>query len=375
MRIENKTSIAALLYIMTAALIIALGVSGRYARDAFGQRSQLLAKTLSQNSPGVDIWAVEDFIEETSALVTYEIKQQASAYAVNESHNMTIVGTNSAYAGVMGYPAVDGGFFTKDAFLLGAKEAVLNERAASTLFGGTRLAGKTFLINNDAWTVVGIILDDDAENDIIYVPASSELILAGAASASAGTLAVLQDASGGAGAAMAINKLKDLGVSDSSYSFKSLGKAVDAFGEMTAVALRFSLVLLLCLFAQRFGRYAFRVFRAARIEDVTHASDSAAVKNFDTGGRRPEYAKAAINVLLFAVCAGAALILARQIVEICITWQEIPLLIFETASPQDAFYGRLNALASRQAAALCLFAASAVFAVAAQAAAASLYKR
>ena len=423
MRTDTKrTPIVIFLYIVAAALLIALNVSGRSASNASGRNSQLFAKPLTQDATGADIWVIEDFNDENPTLVTYEIRRQASAYAVRESHRMNVVGTNSAYAAVMGYPVIDGGFFTKDAFLIGAKEAVLNERAAFTLFGGRRLSGSSFSLNDEIWTVVGIVLDEDAENDNIYVPASSELVLAGGASISASSLMVLQSGYSGAEASITSAKLKDLGAGETSHSFKNLGKTVAAFDEMAAVATRFALTLLLCLFAWYFGNYAFRTFKTARdvneFYDLHGANDDTKTERNAggaTGGGRPDddpgsshpggapdsshpgsghrgdtpdssysegdpsggnpggapvsctnYVKAVISVILFCLCAAAALVLARRIVEICITWQEIPLLLFETAAPQDAFYGRLSALGDRQAVVLSLFAASAIFSAAAQ---------
>ena len=379
MRTDNKkTPVVILLYIIAVSLLAALVVAGRHAADASGHYYQLLAKPLSRDSASVDIWAVEDFYGDSSTLVTYEIRRQASAYAIRETHRMNVVGTNGAYANVMGYSIIDGGFFTKDAFLIGAREAVLNERAAATLFGGRRIAGNSFFLNDEPWTVVGIVSDEDVDNDNIYVPASSEIILAGAATVSAGALTALQDGYGGADASMTINKLKDLGVSENSYSFKNLGKIIASFGEMPSVALRFAFILLLCLFAWRFGRYAFRVYKSSRAEnerkDLNDVQISIADAGVDERKRRASYVKAIVNILLFCVCTAAALVLARQIVEICITWQEIPLLLFETAASQDEFYGKLRALGERQSVVLYLFAASVIFSFASQASAVYLFK-
>ena len=340
----------ATLYLIAAALLLLLGAAGYSAAVRFGNYSQLYAEPLAKDAAGVDIWEIEKYRTEKNAFVTYEIRKQASANAVNQSHRMNAVGTNSVYTDVMGFPAVDGGFFTKDAFQLGLHEAVLNERAASTLFGGTRLSGCTFLLNNEVWTVVGVILDDDEANDNIYVPASSALITGGEASTSAGTFMVRQRGVGAAYANAAIASLKELGASESSYAFKSLGKAVAAFGEMNAAALRFALVLLLSLFAWRNGRFAFRTFRSAYAD--SSGSARVVVK------KRADSVKAYINVLLCAACVAGALFFTQEIVELIVTWQEIPVLFNAIPPSQTEFIGRLTALGSSQATVTGLFAAS-----------------
>ena len=342
-----------LFYIAATALIIALTLYGQSAAGAFGRKSQLLASPQSRDWAGIDILEIENYITESSTLVTYEIRRQASAFAIRQSHRMNIIGTNSAYAGVMGYAVADGGFFSKTAYDAGSREAVLNERAASTLFGGGRLSGSEFTLNDEIWQIVGVVLDGDSDNDNIYVPATSALIGSGGSGsvATAATFMALQDGYSSADASITAGRLLELGISEGSHSFKSLGKAAATFSEAAAVAQYFALMLLLCLFGWRSARSAFRTIMRARAESESHVPGVAYVKR---GG----YLRAAANAIFFIACAAAALILARQIVGICITWQEIPLLFFTDVTPQDAFYGRIHDLGARQTTALCLFAAS-----------------
>ena len=197
-------------------------------------------------------------------LVTYEIRAQATAKAIKQSRRVTLIGTNSSYADVMGYATLDGGFFSKDSFDLGAHEAVLNEKAASTLFGGGKLAGNLLRLNDELWTVVGVVRDDDADSDNVYVPATCALISGGDAKSqtTGAVMALLKDYSN-AEAAAATEALASVGVSSNSFTLKRVGKAAGAVGEMCVAAQRFALIAVLCFFTLRAGAAALRVFRAA----------------------------------------------------------------------------------------------------------------
>jgi len=360
-----------ILYIAAAALLIALGMAANEAGGMFGGKSQLLAEPSAVGINGTGIGYIEDFLDEYSTLVTYEIRRQSSARAVRQGHNMTVIGTNSVYAAVMGYPITDGGFFTGDAYRSGAREAVLNELAAAALFGGGRLYGSPIYINGELWTVVGVMIDDgDAEN--IYVPATSELMnsAAGASGqgAAAGSLMVLLKGYGAAEAATAVNNLKNLGVTENSYTFKRLGKAAASLGEMADVALRFALALLLFAFGWRSALAAYRIIGdayAASVDTGVHAPDSRG---------KARVLRAAVHIVLLIACAAAFLALARRIVEICVTWQEIPPVFLNAPPPQGDFYGRLEALGEIQAKILGLFTASIITSAAAQIAAAFAFR-
>lgn len=368
-----------LLYLAAAALIVALSLVAHTAWGAFGRRAQILAVPQTQGSSPVNIWDIEDLRDDTSLLVTFEIRKQATAAAVNQTHKVNLIGVNSVYPDVMGYPALDGGFFKREAFNLGTHEAVLNERAASTLFGGGRLSGNTFQLNDEAWVAVGVIRDDDADSDNVYVPATSDQFANGTDSTgvTAGALAALSGGYNNGASVVTIGGLSDIGVTDSSYEFKRIGKAVASLDEMAGVAQRFALIMLLGMFSWHALQYVLRAFSAAiarsnaldydvrDVEDVMPASVAAGAGVHTR--RRSGTAGAIFNILMIVLFVPAALILARQIVGTCITWQEIPLLFNTGATAQSEFYGRLHTLSQYQVTALCLFAASIVASVAAPA--------
>jgi len=345
-------------------------MAAREAKDRFGGISQLLAEPSAIGGSGVGVGGIEDFRDEYSTLITYEIRRQSSARAIRQGHAMTVIGTNSVYASVMGYPVTDGGFFTKDAYRSGAREAVLNELAASALFGGGRLYGSPFYLNGELWTVVGVVADDGGSENI-YVPATSEFIGGGSNAsgqeARAGSLMVLLKGYGAAEAAAVINNLKDLGVTENAYTFKRLGKAVASLDEMADAALRFALALLLFAFGWRSALAAYGI-----VSDAYAASVDTGLRSPDSHGKARVF-KAALYIILMFACAAAFLALSRRIVETCVTWREIP-LVFLNATPQGDFYGRLDSLGSIQAKILGLFAASVTASLAAQITAAFVFR-
>jgi len=337
---------AALSAVIAIALLAILGAAAAAAAGRFGGGRALLAEPAAHGGAGISLQSIEDFREEAKILATYEIRAKAPANAVNKTHSMTVIGTNAVYGSVLGYPAIDGGFFTEAAFKSGAREAVLNRRAAASLFGGGNIAGSVFRLNGDIWTVAGVIIDDDAENANIYVPATSSVISgsdAGSAGLSAqsanGGLMILMGGPAAAGMPMTIALIKELGISESSYTFKNLGKAVDSFKEMAAAAPRFAMMLLLGWVAWRSARSAYRIFRREE------------KKNADA-------IKAVVMAAIALAGIAGSLYLIRQIVEVCVAWQEIPLLFLSGAAQSGSFSGRLAALAGDQLKVMCLFAAS-----------------
>ena len=360
MRTDKSKLALVLLFVLAAALLPVLDVCGRTALAGFGRNPLPLAEPRNADGQGVGIWSVEDFRNEAQIPVTYEIRKQVSVNAVRLSRRMTVVGTNSVYADIMGYPVLNGGFFTQAAFKTGSREVVLNELAAAALFGGGALAGVTLRINDELWTVAGVIRDE-GEAEVIYAPASSYLFDGNAATggaggatdgqgAAAGALMILASGHGRADAVLAINRLGDLGVSVSAYSFKTLGKAALSLAEMPESALRFALLAILGLFAWGAAAYAYRNISAAAIRSNAYVNAE--------GGVRFGALKSILSILFALACAAAAFFLIRDIVEICITWQEIPLVFNAGSFTSGDFSGRIAALGDSQAVITGLFAAS-----------------
>ena len=404
--LSKRSMFAMLFYAAAAALFVALFAACGAAREQFGRNSLLLAAPSANGSSSVSVSAVEEYRNGTRTQITFEIKRQATASAVRANHRMNVIGTNHIYADVMGYPAADGGFFTKDAFAAGAREAVLNRRAAAALFGGGHISGSPFQLDGELWTIVGVIIDDDADNGNIYVPATSGLInnsdmsTAGSAStpssssmsALTDSLMVLLGGYGGMGAAIAANGLRDIGVNEGSYDIKNLGKATGFFNEALVVALRIALALLLGMFAWRSARGGYRVLlrskaaadNAVKIKadamsyiasknpgKINTVADIIARENNNSNSvvihkkyksalrKKNRMAFRAVLMMIFApACAAAVLYLIREIVGMCVSWQEMPLLFISPATVSDAFYGRLSELGDRQFTVMCLFAAS-----------------
>jgi hypothetical protein len=321
----------------------------------------MAAVSSRQNAGGINIENIGAYADENPALITYEIRSQQDVFAIRETRNVTIIGTNNAYADVMGYPPVCGGFFSRSAFDAGAREAVLNELSAESLFGGVNISGAALRIDGELWTVAGVIVDD-CESENIYVPASSDLISGGSQEASpgdttvpntaSGALAVLMKNYGAADASGAINVFNDLGAGENSFSYINIGKAAGAIGEMSGVAISFALALSLLLFALQSARAATRAFRSAE------------------NPRSHGVFKTIVFAILFLVFATAALGLSKQIAEICVAWREIPPVFLMAESGYGGFDGRLGALGGYQTKTFIFFASSAAASIAAAVAAA-----
>jgi hypothetical protein len=392
--------VAALLPLLA---LFALFAAARTGTARLGRGALLLAEPKGAGAPGVGISAIEDLRYDSGLLVAYEVRKPGTVQALNRSCAVTLIGTNSVYADVLGRPVTDGGFFTKAAYDAGSRVAVLNGEAAFEIFGGGHVAGTTFRIGGELWTVVGVISDGDAEGANVYVPASAELIAGGGsdgseiggdgADAAPLALMALMNGNDGGSAGAAAAALKDIGVADTGYDLKRLGKAIAALSEMWGVAWRFALCLLL-------GAFAWLAARAVYTEGALAFAPPSHADNARSGGadsmggsvgewanvgnvgpvldvraaatrgvrpsclprpaytpRRPNFAFAVLGLLALAACAAVILPTARQIAEVCVTWREIP-VIFGTASPSGAFGTMLTLLGGYQATVTCLFAAS-----------------
>ena len=84
----------------------------------------------------------------------------------------TLISTNYAYGRVLGYNMRSGSFFTQNAQEELRKNVVLNEKLAFDTFGGFDIEGVTFNINNEPYTVTGVI-DDGQEEKNAYIPGAT----------------------------------------------------------------------------------------------------------------------------------------------------------------------------------------------------------
>lgn len=294
------------------AAMYALSVSS--GRESY--RNLLLVTPSSFGIQGHSPQKLEEFSEE-EFLLTYEIRQPATAQAVNSKHPLTLVGTNQNYAGIMGYIVLDGGFFTKAAWDAKNRHAVLNETAAFQIFGNNRISGQTLKLNGEPWIVTGVIQDEDTENANIYVPSS---VTGGRAES---LMALMDD---NVTEAYVKNALKSVGIHDNNYDFINLSKSASAFDERFSVGWKAALfaVILLFIFKAGGGIIQNLRFYRNRLREIYFRE----LLSY----HRADLAKTTAGIIFIAAGVTAGLLLSVQILETCLTWQEIAPVTGELAA-------------------------------------------
>jgi len=301
--LRNKALVA--LSLLAVLLLSALGyLSMRCQKELYGQL--LLAKSLTAH--GLSTQQVEDFCAE-DFLVTYEIGRQSSAQAHNFRLPLTLIGTNSCYAQVLGYRLLSGGFFSAAAWQAGNREAVLNRAAAFQLFGNNELVGQTLKLEGANWLVAGVLDDGDAENPRVYVPAS-------VSGGTADSLLVLLDGVK-VNVDYAKNGLKKLGVFDSNYTIVNLAAASAAFGQRLTVGLRVVLMLIILLLTRW---CASRLF--SRLPFYREQLKQLYLREL-LAAHRAGIAKTILAAIALLSGIAALITLALQILAICLTWPNL----------------------------------------------------
>jgi len=293
-------------------IVISFLLAALFALSELSKREQyrglLLVTPSGPAEPGLTPEKLDLFSEE-EFLLTYELRQPAEAQAVQSKHPVTIVGTNSRYADVLGYIPLDGGFFTQTAQNEKSRHAVLNEAAACQLFGSIRISGNTIRLNDQTWLITGVIRDQEPENANIYIPAS---VLGGQAD----TLMVLMD-DGIFTQAYVKSALKSIGIHEGGYDFINLSKSASAFGERFSVAWEFTLLsVMLTVVLGLFGwlRLNLSCYRLRMRELYLRELFLA---------YHTDFLKTAGGCLLLAAGIWGMLMLSLQILETCLGWQEL----------------------------------------------------
>lgn len=311
-----KTKMNAVLIAMVALLLASLSVLSLWAgRQGYGHL--LLVTPSAFGAPEQNPQKLEEFSEE-EFLLTYEIRQSATAQAMNPKHSVMLVGTNQNYANIMGYALLDGGFFTEAAWDAQNRHAVLNATAAFQIFGSNRVSGQTLKLNGEPWIVTGVIQDNDTENPKIYAPSS-------VTGGQAVSLMVLMDDQT-VTEAYVKNALKSVGIHESSYDFINLAKSASAFEERLSVAWKSALFAVILLFVLQAGgrllenlRFYRNRLREIYVQElfVYHRAD---------------FVRTIAGLLLFAAGILVILLLSLDILATCLTWQEIVPITGELAA-------------------------------------------
>jgi len=292
---------------MVLALILtSLFVLSRQAAQA-GYASLLMITPSTFGMPGLTPERLEEFSEE-EFLLTYAIRQPATTQAVNSRNSAVLIGTNHNYAGIMKYVLLDGGFFTKSAMDLKSKHVTLNETAAFQIFGSSRIAGNTLKVNGEIWIITGVIQDNDTDNLNLYAPA-------GVTGGRADSIMVLMDET--YTEAYVINALKSIGVRDNAYGFIKLARLANAFDERFSVGWKASLSVAVLFFILVTGGKLMedlRFYRGRRRE--LYFRELLAYY-------RKDFLKTMCGLLVLAGGITVMLALFLQILETCLTWQEL----------------------------------------------------
>lgn len=296
-----------LLIAIAALLLAALFVMSSLSNQK-GYRNLLLVTPSAFGTPGLSPEKLQEFSEE-EFLLTYEIRQTSTAWAINSRHPVTLVGTNQNYANIMGYITLNGGFFTKAAWDAKNNHAVLNETAAFQIFGSNRITGQTLKLNDESWIITGVIQDNDTENANIYAPSS---VTGGQAE----SLMVLMDDKD-ITEAYVKNALKNVGIHENNYDFVNLSKSASAFDERFSVALKVALSTVILLFVFKAGGRIIQTlfFYRKRMSEIYFC------ELFVRHGA--DFIKTIAGLLLFAAGIVVVLLLSLEILGICLTWQEI----------------------------------------------------
>lgn len=247
-RIKAAAALAALELLLLGALL-ALALS---AKTYGGNR--LLAVPHGFGAQGLNPERVEETWE-GEFLITYEARQTKFARALNARHSVTVVGTNENYPAVMGQRMLSGGFFTGAARKAQSRHAVLNAAAAFTLFGSNDIAGNKFKLDDETWTVAGV-MDDGIDDARVYAPAT-------VLGLDVQSLLALMDGQR-VTREYAANALKNLGIYEDQYDMIDLGSEAAGYWERFLIAAMAAFCAALLLLLRSLPRRAADNYRALK---------------------------------------------------------------------------------------------------------------
>ena len=294
--------------------------------------------------PQFDIQKIEEF-SENEFLLTYEIPASERVSLSYAEFPVTLIGTNSSYFSILGLLVTEGSFFSKQAWTGKQRHAVLNEKAAFTIFGSSSIAGSRFRMRNETWLVSGVIRDGDDDHCRVYIPSSVR-------DGKAGALLALMSPSGDINEAYVKNSLKTLGIQEGKFSFFNLGIHTRLLLERIEV----TLILFFSLLFFCFIVPLIRVFKTSLTGLRKELNHSYPAEIFQKN--RKIILKPALIVLGMGIFTALALFLFLRFVSICLPWQDIPSL---SGLDRDLFYPRLVRLRDYNLASLLLFGLSLVF--------------
>jgi hypothetical protein len=305
--------------------LISLGVLDFIVKQK-DYRNLLLSVPKNIGASRIDIHKIEDFCEE-KFLLTYEIIEADKAVLSYSAYPVILVSTNSVYPHILGFSMIEGAFFSKQSWDRKQKHLTLNEQAAFTIFGTSRVVGNRLKIQNEIWIVTGVIQDDD-EACRIYLPSSvrgnpADFIMA------------LMDPGKGIHEVYAKNSLKTLGVQDNSFNFFNLETNTRLFMERIQTALLFVGCILIVISLNMTTDKIKHIFSALQ----TDLNNRYLRELFIV--QRTVLLKLLFLAIILSISLGSALFLILRIISICLHWRDIASLRILT---QEVFYTKIALL-------------------------------
>ena len=296
-----------------------------FLADRDGKENLLMVLPSQIGSPKINVQKIEEFSQD-EFLITYEIPGSEKISLPHGDFPVTVIGTNGSFPQILGLTMTEGSFFSKQAWAGKYRHAVLNEKAAFTIFGSNRIENNRFRIRGETWLVTGVISDGDDENSRVYVPSSIQ-------GAPAGGLLTLM--SRGYDEAYIKNSVKTLDVREGGFTFFNVGTQIRLLWERALVIpLLFFAILFLGLlhpFIEKFTK-ALAVLKA---QTARHYTGEIFHKN------REAVLKPTALALVILSLPSAALFLFLRIVSIVLRWQDIPSITAIGREPFNPHLARL----------------------------------
>ena len=273
---------------------------------AGNERNLLFALPNNIGSPKVNVYEIEDFIK-NKFLLTYEILYSERVNLAYSDFPVILVGTTSSYPQIMKYIMIEGSFFQHTAWTGKLKQAVLNEKAAFTLFRSNSVTGNRFKIHNDIWLVTGVIRDNN--NDCrIYIPSSVR-------DGEAGTFAMT--ISGHFDETYIKNSLKTIKITEGDFDFINFSTQFTHLQERIIVLLLVFALIFLLMALNHLLTKAKNAGKIIKSELAVSYPAEIMKKN------RKLLFKSIITVLGVAVITVLILIIFIYIINICLSWKDI----------------------------------------------------
>ena len=287
------------------ALMISLCALAFLARH---DRNLLLALPKDISSRGADIFDLDEF-SKNDFLLTYEIPYPDKFILPHAEFPVIVIGTTSSLQNILKYIMIEGSFFTYQAWAGKLKQAVLNEKAAFSIFGSNNVTGNRFKMKNDTWIVTGVIKDGDDDHSRVYIPSS---VRGGEAFAFAMLSTDTLDET------MIKNGLKKLEIRESDFYFYNFYAQIRRLCERVEILILCFTGLLFLTFIRPLALISSRNIKDIKAELERSYPGDIFLRN------KKLIVKTVITIFGLVLFPGLALALFINTAAICLPWQDLP---------------------------------------------------